>query len=165
MKEIKLTQGYVALVDDEDFEWLSQWKWHAVVHRCTVYAARNIKNDIGKKTSIKMHRQILGITDRKVEVDHKFGNGLDNTRANIRMCTSSQNKMNRGGFIGSSKYKGVSWSEQRKMWVAGIMVDKKPKIIGYYTFEEDAAMAYNSAAKAMHGEFAKYNNVNHPFIE
>lgn len=164
MKLIPLNHGYFAKVDDDDFEWLSKWRWYAVKGGKTVYAARGIVKDDGKSSVMQMHRQILGVTDPKIQVDHRFGDGLDNTRENIRLCTRSQNLMNRGGFVGSSQYKGVTWNKKRKLWLAGITINKKLKIIGGFLVEEDAARAYNYAAKVNFGDFAKYNNVSPLFL-
>jgi len=166
MKEIQLTKGYSAMVDDADFEWLSQWKWYAAVRETTVYASRGIKYSDGRWGVILMHRVIMGTTDRKVLVDHRNGDGLDNTRANIRLCTNSQNGMNRGGLPGSSsRYKGVHFNKKRNRWIASIKVDETHSYLGAFYTEEDAARAYNYAANVYFGEYAKYNEVLPLFLE
>ncbi len=162
MKKIPLTQGKFAIVDDDDFERLIQWKWYATKDksRC-FYAVRS--NNI----SIKMHRVILGAKggDGKI-ADHINGNTLDNRKANLRFCTSSQNSQNRKKWARPkhSKYKGVTKSKrQRKYdvnetWMARIKVKGKKRIyLGHYKSEVHAAIAYNEAATKYFGEFAKLN--------
>ena len=164
MKEIELTRGYVALVDDADFEWINKWRWHADVNRSTVYAARAFKTDTGKRVTIRMHRAIMGVTDPKVFVDHKFGNGLDNQRENLRTCTNAQNLLNRGSDKdSSSRFKGVYWHKTGKKGAAGIKASGKMEHIGLFENEEDAARHFNQWAKIHHGEFAKYNDVSPMF--
>lgn len=101
MKEIPLTKGYIAQVDDEQFDKLIKLKWHAQVHKHTVYAASITKDEKGKRVYFLMHRVILGVTSSRVYVDHKDGNGLNNQGFNIRPCTSSQNAMNSKGNLAS----------------------------------------------------------------
>lgn len=159
MKEIKLTRGQVALVDDEDFDWLNQWKWYVCYRKGTnrFYARRSAWVD-GKIIRIKMHRLILGLTDPKVQCDHKDGNGLNNQRENLRASTNQQNMQNirkKGGC--SSKYKGVSWYKRCQKFEAKIGMGGKKKSLGYFTDEVEAAKAYDTAAIKQFGEFAKLN--------
>jgi hypothetical protein len=165
MKEIKLTQGKVALVDDADYEWLNQWKWHANISRNTFYAKRAVWISGEKKyIHIKMHRLILGLTDPLVLADHKDGNGLNNQRENLRSCTEHENRKNRSSYIGSkSKYKGVSLSPPSPNWRATITINGRMKHLGYFAKEEDAALAYNEAAANHHGEFARLNILPRPY--
>ena len=143
------------MVDDVDFEWLSKFKWQANVRRCTVYAASSVGT---------MHRMIMGVSDRATYVDHADGNGLNNTRQNLRLCTHQQNLFNMGGNANtSSVFKGVSWSVARGMWVSQIVVGGKNKNIGSFKNEKDAARAYNQFAKDHHGEYARLNDVDPPF--
>jgi len=163
MKEIILTQGKIALVNDEDFEWLNQWKWYA--HKSkrdhTFYAIRNIKHP---KTTIKMHRLILGVTNPKIIVDHIDGNGLNNCRENLRECSSSQNCMNRGPNKNKSiPYKGVYFERATGKWFARITVGGKVIRMGTFKNIEDAARQFNCAAIKYHGDFAKLNDVCPPF--
>lgn len=169
MKEIKLTRGMVALVDDSDFEYLNQFTWYADKGGNTFYANRNeyhTENGIGKQRKIKMHRQILGLTDPKVFGEHEDGNGLNNQRYNIRPATRSQNQMNRGSFKNSiSKYVGVCpkklfyKNKTYTYWLAqvyknGIRVYRKT-----FKTEIEAAIAYNKAAVEHHKDFAKINAI------
>lgn len=155
MKEIYLTQGKVALVDDEDFEYLNQWKWCAAKGGNAFYAIRMEPGN--PRTLILMHQQILDFPE---EVDHKDGDGLNNQRLNLRACTRSQNHMNRRPKPGcSSRFKGVSFNEKCRIhpWRAMIMVNYKRTYIGFYTTEEEAALAYNQKALELFGEFARLN--------
>ena len=166
MKEIQLSQGKVALVDDADFDFLNQFKWCAKKGRQTFYATRRdyysdgVYNDLGK--SIVMHRVILGLNDSKVFCDHKDGNGLNNQRENLRVATNGQNMANKKSHINSqSKYKGVSRMKNRKgeyvYWLARVQFNKISKNLGIFKTELDAAIAYNKAAIELHGEFANLN--------
>jgi len=159
MKEIILTQGKVALVDDEDFEELSKHKWHAYKSNNTFYALRNsyyVENK--KRHTIQMHRVILGLKDLSVKCDHIDHNGLNNQRYNLRPSTNAQNCKNqipKKGF--SSKYKGVCWCNKRIKWRANIRVNDKQVHIGYFNNEIEAAKAYDKMAKLHFGEFAYFN--------
>ena len=106
-----------------------------------------------------MHRVILGlIPEDKKEVDHGNRNTLDNRRRNLRGCTHRQNMMNRKKDVGAtSRYKGVSWSKERKKWVSQITIGKKCKSLGRFAIEELAALAYDIAATYEYGEFANLN--------
>lgn len=161
MKEIVLTQGMVALVDDIDFEYLNQWKWYAAKlgkHSNTLYAVRaDYKNG---KRMVLMHREIMGATDPKIFCDHEDRNGLNNQRSNLRIATNSQNNCNSKKYKKSySQYKGVSWEGDRNKWKASIRKDYKLFNVGRFKTEEEAALAYNYAAIKYHGEFANLNVV------
>jgi len=161
MKLIPLTQGYSAMVDDADFEWLMQWKWCARIDRKKVYASRNAKDENMKWRTLPMHRFIMGVTDPKIEVDHKFGNGLDNQRKNLRICTKAQNQMNSGGWSKSvSKYKGVCWSRIGNKWVASIRFKGKSEHLGLFDSEILAAEAYDAKAIELFGSYAFLNFSN-----
>ena len=160
MKLIPLTKGYFAQVDDEDFEWLSQWKWQASVDKRNVYAITTIKNEHGKRKTVRMHRLILGVNDPKILIDHWFQNGLDNQRKNLRTCTLSQNQMNRKRQMGSSRFKGVSWNKTKKRWCAHITLEGRLKSIGHFTNERLAAERYDEFAREHFGQFASLNFLN-----
>ena len=155
MRDIKLTQGKVALVDDADYDWLNQWKW--CLHN-KMYAVRNVYSD-GKRRTIHMHRVILGITDPKIKGDHKDGNGLNNQRANLRTATSVQNQQNqKRKNTSASKYKGVIFQKNcKRKWCSHIRDNGKRIYLGLFHTQEEAAKAYNEAAIKYHVEFARLN--------
>jgi len=151
MKEIQLTQGKVALVDDADYNWLMQWNWFAIKSKKTYYVARHEKaND----KLILMHRVLMQTPDNML-CDHEDHNGLNCQRYNIRNCNSKQNTTNRTGH-GSSKYLGVSVTKTGK-FRARIMNDGKAIHLGYFNKEENAAIAYDTRAAYYFGEFANLN--------
>lgn len=158
MKEIQLTRGAVAIVDDEDCEWLSAYKWYLSGD----YALRSQKIN-GKYTSVRMHRQIMGIDGLidTVQIDHINGNGLDNRRCNLRLCTAQGNARNkRPNKKASSIYKGVYWHVRMQKWQSHLTCDGKIIHIGYFKSEIEAALAYNKKAKALFGEFYRGNKID-----
>jgi hypothetical protein len=160
MKEIPLSKGYVTIVDDADYDWLNQFTWHADVRKHTVYAARNRRKSEGPNRNTYMHRELAGVTDPKIDVDHHDLNGLNNTRDNLRVCNRSNNHGNkRRGRLQktSSRFKGVYLHTQNNNWVAQIMLDGMCHHLGSYDSEADAARAYDVAAVAKYGEFARVN--------
>lgn len=155
-KLIPLTQGKFAIVDDEDYEWLNQWKWCAFINESgQCYAARGTRRNHQRKT-ILMHRLIMNATKGQI-IDHKNHNSSDNRRANLRICTHQQNDRNRRKVFGSSKFKGVSWKKSNSCWCAYIKINGKHKSLGFFHNEIDAAKAYDVKAKELFGEFAKTN--------
>ena len=160
MKEIQLTQGKIALVDDSDFEWLNQWKWYAAREGNTFYAQRTDRSN-GKRT-VKMHRLILGLSDPNILADHMDLNGLNNQRNNLREADSSKNQWNRRSVKNSSsKYLGVSFDKDKRIrkWKAIIQANNKKIVLGRFASEDEAALAYNEKALELHGEFANLNKV------
>ena len=157
-KQIPLTKGKFSIVDDADFEWLSQWKWHYGTNGYAVRTENYYDLDGTRKCrKIGMHRHILGINGDLCG-DHKDGNTLNNQRYNLRVATSSQNQMNRiFPRSSSSQYKGVSWSKAREKWKVSIVKLGKRKHLGYFNSEQDAALVYNFAAHNNFGEFAAFN--------
>lgn len=159
MKQIKLTQGKVVLVDDEDFDWLNQWKWFAQKSRNTYYTIRNVLNKNTKKRfKVSMHKLILNPLDGLI-CDHIDGNGLNNQRSNLRICTNQQNSCNRGvGKNASSGVKGVY--KHYKNWQVRIKANYKLITIGTYKTKQLAVIAYNNAALKYYGEFAYLNKIS-----
>lgn len=153
MKEIKLTQGKVALVDDADYEELSKHNWCANKGRITFYAGRGVKIK-GKHVTIPMHRVIMK-TPKGMDTDHIDGNGLNNQRENLRICTHAENSINRGKCkSNTSGYKGVSWHGGGKKWLSKIRVKRKQINLGIFLTKEEAYKAYCEGAKKYHGEFS-----------
>lgn len=161
MQTIQLTKGYSTIVDDDDFERLSRHKWKAAVgDGVHIYAVRNHKEGGRKGTwkELKMHRIIMNAGDGFL-VDHINGSTLDNRKSNLRLCSSSNNSMNRRGNRScSSRFKGVWLSKKYGTWVASIKKEGKKTCLGYFDREIDAALAYNIAAKELFGEFAYLND-------
>ncbi len=160
MKHIPLTQGQFAIVDDADFEWLTQWKWQATrIPTGGYYATRKGPGTLNRECFL-MHRAILCVR-KGFSTDHKNGNGLDNQRDNLRECTHVQNMANRKKDRGklSSKYKGVSMRARQPVncWGAEIQCRGKRTWLGSYASEEKAARAYDARAKEVFGEFANLN--------
>lgn len=158
--EIPLSQGKVALVDADDMPSLSAFSWHWNAG----YAARHVRVD-GRVKKIYMHREILSAPPDQ-EVDHINSNGLDNRRENLRWCTHSQNMANgRFGNSGRSRFRGVSLDVRCGKWRATLYVDRKQRWLGYHVRELDAAAAYNVAALAAFGEFARLNDLGEGLCE
>jgi HNH endonuclease len=130
MKIIPLTRGQVAKVDDEDYEYLSQWKWCATKGNAGYYAKRAIRKG-GKPADLLMARFIVGVTDSKIFVDHRNNDTLDNTRNNLRVCSNAENTCNRRSAKSStSKYLGVSFFKQMRKWKAQIQKQGKRIYLG-----------------------------------
>jgi len=167
MKKISTSNGFFILVDDADFAYLDQFVWRARDnYGRTRYAVRGRY----KASTVIMHRMIMDAPEG-VEVDHIDGNGLNNQRSNLRLCSSSENKWNGckrnwNGKSTLSKYKGVTSIRYKKKdgtvrirWVAQIRHNWKPIYIGMYDTEEEAAEAYNEKAVELFNEFAKLNEL------
>lgn len=140
-----------AVIDDADFELVRNRNWRAWKNHNTWYAVAG--------TGVLMHRLILGIhgLGRSVECDHINGNGLDNTRANIRIATRSVNMQNRRKYGGNGNYVGVKRSDNGKRWKARIYHNGKPILLGTHDTEEQAAKEYDKAALTLFGPLAHLN--------
>lgn len=162
MKVIKLTRGRVALVDDEDYNELSKYTWHAIKGNSTWYATRSVYLGGGRKnrktTSIIMHRQIMGASGHLDVVDHADHDGLNNQKSNLRKTNHSGNNRNKSSEKNStSKYLGVDFDKSRNKWKSRIRFNGKELYLGRFDSEIDAAKAYDEAAKKYHKEFANPN--------
>jgi hypothetical protein len=162
MKEIPLTRGKVALVDDCDYDQLKGHNWAAVFETITPRwsAVRNDHHYVGDPHyTVKMHREILGIRDRRIHVDHINGDGLDNRRENLRTCTNAQNNMNsrKRRNARTSQYKGVHWRAKEKKWCVQLQVNHHKVYYGRFKDELEAGRAYDVAARKFFGKFARLN--------
>jgi len=148
MRELQLTQGQVAFVDDDIYESLLGFKWYAQKHKNTFYVSRNISvaEGAGKR---KLHHEVIGKPPSGFMVDHIDGNGLNNTRENLRFVTNRVNQQNqvRSTCKRHSQYPGVSLYSQNgwTRWVAGAKINGKRKTIGYFDTEILAYQAYLNA--------------------
>ena len=156
MKTITLSKGYVAIVDDEDYEDVSRHKWSACEKGHTVYALRRVRIN-GKYHSLYLHRYLMSLSCLGKHIDHIDGNGLNNRRENLRLCTNTENLRNQRSSHGFSQYKGVAWRKDIRKWQAQIKVDRVSIYLGAHEEEEAAARAYDKAAKKHFGEFANLN--------
>jgi hypothetical protein len=159
MKKIPLSQGKFTLVSNKDYKNLCEFKWFALKHRHTFYAARHI-NDDGVRTTLRMHRVILNLdlNDRKT-TDHRDRNGLNNQRNNLRIVSNSLNSYNRKMQTNNtSGYRGVYWHKQQKKWaVYFTQNNKKLKFGGLFSTPELAAYAYDKNIKKVRGKEAILN--------
>jgi len=155
MKEIKLTQGKTTLCDNEDYEELNKYKWYTQKNRNKYYAVR-AKYFSGVQKIISMHNIIMK-TPKGMETDHVNGLTLDNRKSNLRICTHSENSMNRiKQSNNKSGFKGISWSKDNKKWRATIQLNYKKIHLGYFSDKEWAYAAYCTAATKYHKEFAHF---------
>ena len=173
MKQIALRgkagKGLFALVDDDDYKYLNQFKWYVQKQKAINYARRNLPvNAEGKTLQVKMHRELLNLKNSKILGEHKNHNGLDNQRHNIRKSSVSENAKNkRCKKCSKSKYLGVGLltckrrGKLYKYWVSHILIKGKDKHIGCFPHtkegEMSAAKRYDSYAKKVHKEFANPN--------
>ena len=156
-RKIPLTQGKHAIVDDEDYEFLNQWKWYVSDKG---YARRNAYIGDRKQKTILMHR-VINKTPDGMHTDHVNMNPLDNRKGNLRACSMSQNNMNRRkhGSFRTSSFKGVRFEERINKYRAVICIDGRQTHLGVFAKEEDAAKAYNDAAIVKFGKFAQVNTL------
>jgi len=148
-----LSQGKYAMVDADDYGWLSKWKWSLTARRSGLcYAYRVVDGH-----SIQMHRLITDAPPR-MEVDHIDHDGLNNSRSNLRVCTHQENIWNNAKRPwGKSGYWGVCFIPRIYKWEAMIGIDYHVIHLGYFDAPEAAALAYDEAARKYHGEYAKQN--------
>lgn len=152
VRQIPLTQGKVALVDEEDYEMVSQFKWYAHLAHNIWYARRSVHTP--RQFAIRLHRFILDAPS-DMQVDHINGDGLDNRRANLRLCTETENNRNARKKPGSSRFKGVHWHKASCKWCAAIQVNLRRLHLGLFDSEEAAHRAYCEASAKYHGKFGR----------
>lgn len=156
MKEIELSRGMKSVIDDDDFERVSKFKWYARTNNGSkFYAAASIPGTKSKK--MYLHRFIMD-APKGLQVDHINGDTLDNRKENLRICTIQENLRNKKG---KREYKGAIYAGKgrnlKKPWSARISFEGRNLYLGHYETAEEAARAYDEAAKKYYGEFAKLN--------
>jgi hypothetical protein len=161
MKRIKVNPNSYALVDDEDYNYLNQWKWQLIWNGYAIRdrAIKRIKNKRYRK-SLVMHREIMklhGSGEITKQIDHINLNKLDNQKKNLRWVTRSQNKMNmKVRLDNKSGHKGVSWSVPSNKWWSRITVNGRTYNLGFWTNKIAAILAYRLGAKKYHKQYANY---------
>ncbi len=152
-------RGKVAVVDDDDYEKLSGYRWHL---QSQGYAARGVAKPDGHGELVLMHRVITGAGPGE-KVDHRDRDRLNNTRGNLRLATHAQNLHNTGpyshrdGRPTASRYKGVWFNKRTQRWMAEMRFEGRKLSLGGHPDEQSAAEAYDRAARELHGEFACLN--------
>jgi len=165
MKELVLHSKkhgtHTVLYDDEDHDLISKYHWnlYSSKRHHTIYVnSRCVIN--GKSTTLRFHRIVLSVTSANMQVDHKNGNGLDNRKSNLRICTAVQNGGNQNISIkNTSGFKGVHRNKINGRWIAKVGYNNKKIVLGTFHSIIDAAIAYNNAALKYHGEFARLNQI------
>jgi hypothetical protein len=160
MALIPVGRNQYAIVDDDDYEFLMQWEWHAELQRNAAfvrYYVMRMEGPRGDSHRIYMHREILK-APKGILVDHGDGDGLNNRRSNIRLATKSNNQWNRGpSRRNTSGHKGITWDKSMQKWKAALMHtengSKRTINIGRYESKEEALRAYRNVAMRMRGEF------------
>jgi hypothetical protein len=154
VREILITQGKIAIVDEEDYARVSEHPWYFTTRG---YAASTSRGIDGLREELLLHRLILS-AEKGVVVDHINGNKLDNRRENLRLATQSTNLANsKISAANTSGYKGVSWNKRARKYEAGIYFQGKRTYLGLFLTADAAALAYNVAATEMFGEYARLN--------
>lgn len=158
-RRIPLSQGKYAIVDPEDHDRLSRYKWYVCMRDRTYYAIRGQWSPIlRKRLTISMHREIIDVPE-DLFADHINHNGWDNRKANLRPATAADNARNARypKRTTSAKYRGVWYNTKRTRWRSVIVVNGKSIHLGYFDNEIDAAKAYDRAARLYYGQFAILN--------
>jgi hypothetical protein len=153
-RDIPLSRGFTAIVDDEDYEYLSRYAWWA---DNLGYALTSVNQD-GKKRNIRMHRMLTKAPIGSI-VDHADGNPGNNQKSNLRVVTQSENLMNTRTRKNLSGFKGVGWYKHYQKWQARVHCKGRTYHIGYYDDPIEAARAYNVKARELFGEFARLNEI------
>ena len=169
MIQIPLANGKgFALINDEDFALVEPYIWRLSQHKRInkdgsvglgpKYARGYLKGEGRSGRSVLMHRLLAGILDRPdVYVDHIDGDGLNNRRDNLRLCTRSENLANQSSARGTSQFKGVFWNSKDAKWQAAIRKNGAQYYLGLFDSEIDAALAYDRKARVLFKEFARLN--------
>jgi hypothetical protein len=160
---VPLSRGYTAVIDAADALLVQPYTWSAHVDKredgsiAAVYAQARLRQDDGTLRIVRLHRFILD-APKAALVDHENGDGLLNTRANLRLCSTAQNSRNQQlRTDNTSGFKGVTLCKKTGLWISAIVIDRQYKNLGKYKTKEEAAAAYDLAAAKYHGEFARTN--------
>ena len=160
--KLNIGDGFFSEIDSSDFELVSKYSWRVLksYKKSKFFYVATTSYELGKRRHIVMHRLLMGVLNKPgKQVDHINGNGLDNRRSNLRICSQSQNMMNRKKHTSSSKFKGVSWNKERKRWSSQIKLRGKQTHLGYFNCEKEAAEVYDNSANRMFGEYALTNKM------
>jgi hypothetical protein len=156
-RELELSQGLVALVDDADFDQVGQFKWSAHRTKYAIYACTRTPRGNGPRKTILLHRFLMKPPEGFV-VDHISGNGLDNTRANLRVVPMRDNCRNRRRDVNCvTAFKGVHFDKKYGKWIAAINVGNRRYYGKFRSTAEEAARDYDDLARTHFGEFGRYN--------
>lgn len=152
---VNLTQGHVALIDEDDAVRIGEYRWFAQNHPSGIYAATGSSR---KRERISMAAFIMN-PDHGMVVDHRNHNTLDNRKANLRICSRRENGMNRKGVTARNKsgYLGVTFEKFTGKWKAAIKVNGRARTIGRFNTVDEAVLARDIAALKHYGEFARLN--------
>lgn len=154
--EIRVGSDRVAKVDANDFPLVAGRTWFTCTNDQCTYAGSNVLN--GEKTATVMMHRLIAVAGRESEVDHENGDGLDNRRFNLRICTHAENMRNRRKHKpASSRFKGVWFDKRHGKWTSEIKVGGKKIYGGRFRVEEDAAKRYDELSLEHHGEFGRRN--------
>lgn len=156
-RKVPLKNGLYAIIDEDDYKFISYFRWS--IRECphTTYAFCNIRDQDMKWTTCSMHRFIMS-SPKGLIIDHINHDGLDNRKDNLRICSAAENVRNsRGKRIRKHKYKGIRWNKGSNKWESKIVFNRKEIYLGGFDSPELAAKAYNSGATKYHGEFACLN--------
>lgn len=154
LREIELTKGKSVVMDADDYFYLKKWQWHTLVANGKFYAKRDFLEGFKIKSAL-LHRIIMN-PQGKMTVDHIDGNGLNNQKSNLRLCTHRENLCNRKkNFNSKFKFKGIY--KYKKKWCAYICPNGIKKHLGVFRTQNEAATEYDKAAKKLFGEFANLN--------
>lgn len=155
--EIELTQDKIATIDEDDLPIVVGIRWFAYQTHGNWYARSNPRKPSGLSGLVHMHRLIANAPDKSF-VDHEDGNGLNNRRSNLRIATNQQNTWNgRLRSTNTSGYRGVTYKKASQKWAAQISVEGKRVYLGLFNTPEEAALAFDRAARIHYGEWASLN--------
>ncbi len=154
MAQFTLKCGATVIVDEIDLPLLHNYHWHLNHYGYVV----RFEGSKPKQRCIFLHREIVGAKTGE-QVDHEEGNLLDCRRSKLRIATVQQNRTNTKKYMGTSKFKGVSWFKRDSRWHAQIRINGKPTHLGYFDDEIEAARVYNAAALHHFGKFARLNKL------